>query len=217
MKNIEMWYHFIGNHICETKPYKSGIAAALQLIYSWSNKDHSDYHRLSCFYVQRLYIRHTYMSISLSSFSPSISLSLYIYTYISVTTSTHYTLPSDLIKLNHLFVINIWWNDLFELVCFANMSWFYFLSFTHFFRIIKGMRSSTTITSHIICAKTSSYGISAAGLLLASKSFCLRLIAWCVNWIVNSQGLWTSEVIAWYKRYNQVDYKNGWPQHLVWF
>ena len=158
---------------------------------------------------------HIYVYISL--FFLSLYLSLYIYTYISVTTSTHYTLPSDLIKLNHLFVINIWWNDLFELVCFANMSWFYFLSFTHFFRIIKGMRSSTTITSHIICAKTSSYGISAAGLLLASKSFCLRLIAWCVNWIVNSQGLWTSEVIAWYKRYNQVDYKNGWPQHLVWF
>lgn len=87
----------------------------LQLIYSWSNKDHSDYHRLSCFYVQRLYIGHTYICLYLS-----------------------------------LFVINIWWNDLFELVCFTDMSWFYFLShFTQFFRIIKGMTSSTTITSHL--------------------------------------------------------------------
>ena len=96
---------------------------------------------------------HIYVYISLFSLPLSLSLSLYIYIYIHISLlhiSTHYTLPSDLIKLNHLSVINIWWNDLFELVCFTDMSWFYFLShFTQFFRIIKGMTSSTTITSHL--------------------------------------------------------------------
>ena len=64
----------------ETKPYKSGIEDILQLIYNWSNKNHSDYHRLNCVYVHRLYI----------------------YTYIF----TQYNLPPDLIKL-YLFVVNI--------------------------------------------------------------------------------------------------------------
>ena len=116
------------------------------------------------------------MSIYLSLLS--LPLSLYIYTYVSVTTSAHYTLPSDLIKLNHLFVINIWWNDLFELVCFTDMSWFYFLShFTQFFRIIKGMTSSTTITSHL-------YVLRHHHMVYLPQGFCWLAKVFVSDWLL---------------------------------
>ena len=47
---------------------------------------------------------------------------------------------------------------------------------------IKGMASSATVKKYIVCGKTSSNGISAPGLLEASRSSCLRL---CLVYEIN--------------------------------
>ena len=66
---------------------------------------------------------------------------------------------------------------MFELVRFANMTRFYFLSFFTVFGIVKGITSSATSSKHIVCAKTSSNGISARGFLEASRIFCLNSLS----------------------------------------